>query len=187
MVKLVSIFSDFQPIDVLVIGDIVMDVYTTGKVKRISPEAPVTILNVDEEKSLPGGAANVVLNLISLGARVRVIGRLGQDLAGFKLKEALAEEGVDVRGLIFQNDFRTPVKNRLIAGAQQILRVDTESIVSLPISLEDQLIKDLSLLLEGIRIIAVSDYGKGFLSRRLFSALVAEAKKKEILNTCMQV
>jgi len=180
MVKLVGIFSHFQPIDVLVIGDLMLDIYTTGKVRRISPEAPVPILHVEKEEHRPGGAGNVVLNLLSLGAHVKIVGRLGQDGAGFRLKDELGKEGADCSGLLFQKDFTTPVKNRLIAGAQQILRVDSEDIIPLPLSLEDQLIKELPALLEDVQIVAISDYGKGFLSRRLLASIIQATKIKNI-------
>ena len=125
--KLSGIFSRLSPVKVLVIGDFMYDTYTTGKVRRISPEAPVSVLHVLREESLPGGAGNVVLNLISLGATVVAVGRVGHDTAGKNIVQALASEGVNTDGLIFQNHFQTPVKNRLIADAQQVLRVDFEN------------------------------------------------------------
>ena len=105
-----------------------LDTYTTGKVRRISPEAPVSVLHVEKEDSRPGGAGNVALNLVSLGASVAVLGRIGQDVAGGKLQRSLEQEGVDTRYLWVQDDYKTPVKNRLIADAQQILRVDFETV-----------------------------------------------------------
>src|ERR1700688_1049002 len=113
MVKLIGMFSRFNPVRVLVIGDFMLDTYTTGKVKRISPEAPVSVLHVQKEESRPGGAGNVVLNLIALGAKVTVLGRVGYDFAGEQLRSALEDVGVEIDGIVMQKGFKTPVKNRL--------------------------------------------------------------------------
>src|SRR3989304_3519596 len=128
MVKLSGMLSRFSPVRVLVIGDFMLDTYTTGKVKRISPEAPVSVLHVQKEESRPGGAGNVVLNLVSLGASVVAVGRIGYDIAGEQLRDSLESEGVNVENLILQKGYKTPVKNRLIADAQQVLRVDFETL-----------------------------------------------------------
>ena len=180
MVKLIGMFSRFNPVHVLVIGDFMLDTYTTGKVKRISPEAPVSILHVQKEESRPGGAGNVVLNLISLGAIVTAVGRIGYDPAGTELIKALDKEGVVVESLFLQKDFKTPVKNRLIADAQQILRVDFEAVVPIPTDLEQQVIEQLPALLEEVQIVAVSDYAKGFLSPFLLKNLIEMAKERRI-------
>jgi D-beta-D-heptose 7-phosphate kinase / D-beta-D-heptose 1-phosphate adenosyltransferase len=180
MVKLIGMLSHFSPVSVLVIGDFMLDTYTTGKVKRISPEAPVSILHVEKEESRPGGAGNVVLNLISLGAMVIAVGRVGFDAAGEELREALANEGVDTDALLVQKGFRTPVKNRLIADAQQVLRVDTETISFIPEQLEQAIAAKIPELLDKVQIVAVSDYGKGFLTPSLLNVLIESAREKGI-------
>lgn len=180
MVKLSGMLSRFSPVRVLVIGDFMLDTYTAGKVKRISPEAPVSVLHVQKEESLPGGAGNVVLNLISLGAQVIAIGRVGFDLAGQQLRDALEEDGVDIENLIFQKEYKTPVKNRLIADAQQILRVDFESVSSLPRHIEEEMLERLPALIETVQIIAISDYAKGFLSHALLQKVIQMASSKGI-------
>ncbi len=180
MVKLIGMLSRFNPVKVLVIGDFMLDTYTTGKVKRTSPEAPVSILHVQKEESLPGGAGNVALNLVSLGANVTAIGRIGCDMAGDELKEFLFKEGVDVKGIIYQKGFKTPVKNRLIADSQQVLRVDFENISPLPEELEEQVLFSLKERLEDVQIIAISDYGKGFLTNPLLEAIISLAKERSI-------
>ena len=101
--------SRFSPVRVLVIGDFMLDTYTTGKVKRISPEAPVSVLHVQKEESRPGGAGNVVLNLISLGAKVTAVGRIGYDIAGEELRDSLEKEGADIDNLILQKGYKTPL------------------------------------------------------------------------------
>ena len=163
MVKLSGMLSQFDPVHVLVIGDFLLDIYTTGKIKRMSPEAPVPILHVEKEENRPGGSGNVVLNLVSLGAQVTAIGRIGYDFAGNWLHSFLETEGVNVQALLFQKGYKTPVKNRLIADAQQILRFDHEEVTDLSLSLEKELIQQLPALLETVQIVAISDYGKGFL------------------------
>jgi D-beta-D-heptose 7-phosphate kinase/D-beta-D-heptose 1-phosphate adenosyltransferase len=178
--KLSGIFSRLSPVRVLVIGDLMYDKYTTGKVRRISPEAPVSVLQVLREDSLPGGAGNVVLNLISLGASVVAVGRVGHDTAGKSIVQALMDEGVNTDGIIFQNQFQTPVKNRLIADAQQVLRVDFENITPIPEQIEQEVIDRLPVLLQSVDIIAISDYGKGFLSRSLLMGVMEMAKARNI-------
>ena len=180
MVKLSRIFSRINPVRVGVIGDLMYDTYTTGKVRRISPEAPVSVLHVLKEEGRPGGAGNVVLNLLSLGAQVSVIGRVGQDVAGESIVKLLASEGACVDGIVRQPAYQTPVKNRLIADAQQVLRVDFEAITPIPENVEQQVVEKLPSLLNGIDILAVSDYGKGFLSPTLLATVIEMASDRNI-------
>lgn len=180
MVKLSGMLSRFNPVRILVIGDFMIDTYTTGKVRRISPEAPVSVLHVQKEESLPGGAGNVVLNLAALGAKVIAVGRMGYDFAGEQLRDALEREGVDVEHLLRQKSYKTPVKNRLIAESQQVLRVDFETLSPLPDELEEEVIERLPDLLDKVSVVAISDYGKGFLSKRLLGVIIATAKQKGV-------
>lgn len=180
MVKLIGMLSRFSPVNVLVIGDFMLDTYTTGKVKRVSPEAPVSVLNVQNQESRPGGAGNVVLNLISLGVKVTAVGRVGCDEAGEQIYSLLEQEGVRVEGIVQQPGYKTPVKNRFIADAQQILRVDFETISPISEEVEQVVADKLTALLEGVSIVAISDYGKGFLSRSLLMALIEQARAKNI-------
>lgn len=176
MVKLIKT----SRVKVLVIGDFLLDAYTIGKAKRISPEAPVVVLKVDEEEQRPGGAGNVVLNLVSLGAEVAAVGRIGPDSYGGVLKQCLADEGVDVRGLIPQTGYPTPIKNRVIANHQQIVRIDRETIEPIPSSLEKEIEELLPELMQGVDIVAISDYGKGFLTQNLLRAVIKEGKVQQI-------
>src|SRR5574342_1103615 len=100
MVKLSRIFSRLSPVRVGVIGDLMYDTYTTCDVRRISPEAPVPVLHVLKEEGRPGGAGNVALNLVSLGASVVAIGRIGPDIAGENIVKALKSEGVNIEGIV---------------------------------------------------------------------------------------
>jgi rfaE bifunctional protein kinase chain/domain len=180
MVKLVSAFSKISPQKILLAGDLLLDTYTIGKVGRISPEAPVPVLHVKKEENRPGGSGNAALNLVSMGAEVTILGRVGSDKSGEQLIQALKNEKIDVRGIIEQRGFPTPVKNRVIANNQQIVRIDYEEITPIPLDLEKKAIAMLPELLEGVKIVAISDYGKGFLSLALLKALISHAKERGI-------
>lgn len=180
MVKLAGTISHLGSRKVLVIGDLMLDTYTIGKARRISPEAPVAVVQVLREENRAGGAGNVILNLISLGSQVVAVGRIGNDPAGEMLSKALASENVDIRGIVVQNNISTPVKNRVIADNQQIVRVDYEQVIPIPEMLEQQVIEMLPSLLQGVDVVAISDYGKGFLSRTLLGALIEFARGKGI-------
>lgn len=180
MVKLAGTFNSFRPFRVLVLGDFMLDTYTTGRVKRISPEAPVPIMEVIRRESRPGGAGNVVLNLTTLGARVFAVGRIGADGEGRSLKGRLDEEGADTQGLLVEPNYQTPVKNRLIGDSQQLLRVDFETISPLQADLEEQVIEKLKELIPQVQIVALSDYGKGFLTNRLIATALKIAKEANI-------
>jgi D-glycero-beta-D-manno-heptose-7-phosphate kinase len=180
MVKLTGTFSKLEKINVLVIGDLMLDQYTYGEVNRISPEAPVSILKVTDEKVLPGGAGNVVLNLLSLGANVLAMGRIGDDQSGEVLIKLLTEKKVDVKNIFVQKDFKTPLKNRFIAASQQVLRVDFENIYPLEECIEKSIFEKLPSILTNIQVIAISDYAKGFLSDKLLKFVIDLAKSKKI-------
>ena len=180
MVRLTGTFSQLGTRKILVVGDLMLDTYTIGKARRISPEAPVAVIQVLREECRPGGAGNVILNLISLGAEVVAIGRIGADVHGQSLKEALSQENVDIRGIFVQPGFSTPMKNRIIAENQQIVRVDYEQVTPLQEMLEQKIIEILPELFKGVTAVAISDYGKGFLSRTLLSAIIDQAKAGKI-------
>lgn len=164
----------------MVIGDFLVDTYTIGKAKRISPEAPVAVVNVQKTEQKAGGAGNAVLNLVSLGSQVVAVGRIGFDLMGEFLRNSLSSEGIIVDGLFVEPRYQTPVKNRIIADGQQVVRVDFEEVSSLSESVEQQIIDALPHLLKDVAVIAISDYGKGLLTRTLLSTLIEQARNKGI-------
>ena len=180
MVKLSGMFNRLNACRVLVAGDLLLDSYTIGKAHRISPEAPVAVIHVQSEEHLAGGAGNVMLNLASLGATVVALGRVGNDIHGSILKNCLSSENILIDGLVHQNAYFTPVKNRIIAENQQIVRVDHEKIIPLNEQLEQEIIDNLENLLSGVQVVAISDYGKGFLTKSLLEALIATANKLNI-------
>ena len=180
MVKIANILNRLKPAKILVIGDLMLDAYTIGKARCISPEAPVAVINVQREERRPGGAGNVVLNLLSLGAQVIVAGRVGNDWTGQTLIDILSREGVDTRLIVTQEGYLTPVKNRIIADHQQIVRIDHEQITPLSESLEHDVITQLNDLLKEVQVVAISDYGKGFLTKKLLRCVIQEAKRRNI-------
>ncbi len=180
MVNLTQIFHRMKPIRVLVIGDFMIDRYTFGKVERVSPEAPVLVLHASEQKDLPGGAGNVVANLRAYQCEVSVLGRVGSDIYGNTMREMLSGLGVDTSGLISQKGYTTIMKNRLISDSQQLLRVDFEKIESVTADVEKEAIDHIKTLIHRIDVIAVSDYGKGFLSRKLLADVMEIAVRENV-------
>lgn len=170
---------EFGAVRVLVVGDFMLDTYTRGRIRRISPEAPVPVLEVESTDSRPGGAGNVVLNFLALGASVTAVGRVGEDEAGEELRARLLSSGADVEGLFADGSIPTPQKNRLLAG-QQILRVDRERIAPLSPEMEEKLLKVLRGALASADLVAISDYGKGTLSRSLLRQLIEAARAARV-------
>lgn len=179
-----ELFQALQQLEskrILVLGDLMLDTYTRGEVSRISPEAPVPILRVTDEESLPGGAGNVALNLKALGAEVFLGGRVGKDRAAGRLKKALEGEGIQCSGVVEEEGFQTPVKNRMMASGQQMLRVDYEEVQVLSEEAEEQWKeKVLPHLLEKVDVVAISDYAKGFLSEGILKAVIERCGDKQI-------
>ncbi len=180
MLSLTEAFSHLKPIKVLVIGDFLFDVYTIGKVDRISPEAPVPVLLVSEVTKAPGGAGNVALNLEALGAEVSVAGRIGLDESSESLRKALSQKGIDTEGLFIQEEFSTPLKNRFLADGQQLIRADYEKIIPLSKDVEDVVEAYVKNAISQVDIVAVSDYGKGFLTNRLLTSILKTGKNEGV-------
>lgn len=168
----------FQNIRVFVVGDFMLDEYVLGDVDRISPEAPVQVVNVQNETYTLGGAGNVVNNLRELGAKVTIAGVIGTDAKGDLLVESLKQKDADTRGLIREEGRPTTRKTRIIASGQHVLRIDRET--------RDPVSKDSSARLsEFIRknmayqdVVVISDYGKGVVTRSLIREMV-DAKAKD--------
>ena len=169
-------FHSFHPFKALVLGDFLLDNYTIGRVSRISPEAPVPVMEVVSEESKAGGAGNAVLNLLSLGAFVFAMGRIGSDAKGVELRAHLTEKGTDTTALFVETSYKTPVKNRFVSDSQQLLRVDFETIAPLSSEIELQALAQLKEIVPQVQVIAISDYGKGFLSNRLIQAAIELGK-----------
>ena len=153
---------EFSGVRVLVLGDVMLDHYISGRVRRISPEAPVPVACVRKRWTVPGGAANAARNLARLGVGVELVGLVGRDEAGEALRRELAAEGIG-DGLVYSAARGTTRKTRIIAQGQQLLRLDEEEIVP-PRPEESALLREKVLeRLPGCGALVLSDYGKGVL------------------------
>jgi len=166
---------EFQSLRVLVIGDVMLDRYVWGSVDRISPEAPVPVLRSLHTTRVPGGAANVAMNLVGLGVRSTQAGFWGDDLEQRELGELLSAAGVDVSGMI-QSAHPTISKTRVMARHQQLLRMDVENAASHPSSEQDALLERALDLVSKADAVILSDYAKGTLSPALCRAVIDKAR-----------
>lgn len=174
--SLPEIFAAFERQTVLVIGDVMIDSYLWGKVDRISPEAPVPVVNVQKREKRLGGAANVALNLHALGAKSILCSVVGQDADAETFMDLLAEENLDTRGIAQSAHRPTTVKHRILAGHQHILRVDQETTNLLSEAESNQLLTQIKHLLPECQALIFEDYDKGVISPHLISEVVALAK-----------
>ncbi len=161
---------------IAVIGDLMLDEFVWGKVGRISPEAPVPVVEVTGESFYPGGAANVARNLREFTDRVSVIGLIGKDAGGAQLRKLLADQQIDTAGTIEDPAFRTIVKTRIIARQQQVVRVDREEIRPLGAEHTEQLVAHVRESLGDVDAIIFEDYAKGFLNQPLIDGICAAAR-----------
>ncbi|KAF0140237.1 MAG: D-beta-D-heptose 7-phosphate kinase / D-beta-D-heptose 1-phosphate adenosyltransferase, partial [Rhodospirillaceae bacterium] len=161
---------------VLCVGDAMVDRYVYGTVERVSPEAPIPILHIGLETSMPGGAGNVVRNLSALGARPVLVSARGDDSAGEELAVLLAcHEGGEAH-LVTEPGRQTPVKTRFIAQAQQLMRVDRETVAPLSTAGRRTLVAQAVAALERVAAMVLSDYGKGVLTGGVAAELIATAR-----------
>ena len=169
--------SGMQGRDILVIGDMVADIYLDGRISRISREAPVLVLEQAGEKVVAGGAANVVNNIATLGGKVHAVGLVGRDKSADGLRVILAKNGADVRGLISDESRPTISKTRIIAGgratvSQQIVRIDRESKAPMAPAVEAELRAYIKSILPTVEGVVISDYGSGTVTEGLQSLLI---------------
>ena len=165
---------------ILVVGDVMVDEYIWGRIDRISPEAPIQVVDVQSEDALMGGAANVAANLTGLGARVVIAGVVGNDLKGRYLKQGLKEEGAHIQGLLTDSKRPTSTKTRVMGQNQQLLRIDRERREVLSKQVEDRLVQYVQKQIPACDAVILSDYGKGALTKRLLSETIRAAIKAGI-------
>ena len=169
--------SKFERCKILVVGDLMIDEYLWGSVERISPEAPVQVVSVENQEYTPGGSGNVVNNLVALGAKVLAVGVIGTEREGTLLLEKFKSIGVDTRGIIQEPERPTTRKTRIIAENQHVLRIDRETnkVIS---NRTFQAIADFTeKIMREVDIVLISDYGKGMVTKSMLSGLVTLAKK----------
>lgn len=166
-----SLISRFRRQKVLVIGDLILDVYYSGDCTRISPEAPVPVVDVNDKKYCLGGAGNVVANLKALGCQVTFCTVTGQDEGRESALQLLAENGVHTDNILADPTRRTLIKTRVTTGKQCLIRIDEGSCDSISGSIEDELIARLENLSESADAVLIADYDKGVLSERVISAI----------------
>ena len=170
--KVRSLPTDLKPPKILIIGDLMIDQYIWGDANRLSPEAPVPIVNVQKESNTLGGAGNVAQNLLSFGAEVIVAGLIGEDAAGKELLKVLADENADTRGIVVDAERPTTIKTRIIAGSHQIVRIDREVTETISKICEDELFNRIIADFADADIVLFSDYNKGVLSPSLCSRVI---------------
>lgn len=175
-----QLFKDFNRLKVLIVGDVMIDAYIVGKVDRISPEAPVPVVSVKEKENRLGGAANVALNIKSLGAQPYICSVIGSDEGGNEITRLFEKAGVNCEGIVSSTSRITTVKTRVLGNNVQMLRVDEE--ITSPINQEesDSLVAAIEKLLPQIDVVIFEDYDKGVLTQQNIEAIISLANQHNI-------
>ncbi len=180
-----SIFDSFNKLNVLIIGDVMIDRYLSGKVERISPEAPVPVVHLENRENRLGGAANVALNIKALGATPYLCSVIGEDRDADLFLQLLPQNNLSDKCILQSAERPTTVKTRILAGSQQLLRMDEEMTHDLSEQESNNLIECVRNILEEqeIHVILLQDYNKGVLSEEVIHAVIVEAIKRNIPTT----
>lgn len=173
-----STLDNFSNVKILIVGDIMLDRYWWGSVKRISPEAPVPVVDLQKSTFAPGGAANVAANVAGLGAVTYLVGTIGADHEADALVQLLADVNVSSDSLVPVQDRPTSVKTRIIAHSQQVVRVDQETTVEFSDQEHERIWEKVSAALPEVDAVIVSDYAKGLLSVSLLWHLIDSARSQ---------
>ncbi len=179
-----SIFEKFNSLNILIIGDAMMDSYVWGKIERVSPEAPVPVVQVTKKENRLGGAANVALNVQSLGANPIICAVIGDDQEGMELSRLMDNAHLSKEGILTVRNRPTTVKTRIIAHNQHIVRVDAETDTNIPtdsVRLFQERIADI-ITKQNIHAIIFEDYDKGLISEELITFVVNLANQKNIIT-----
>jgi D-beta-D-heptose 7-phosphate kinase/D-beta-D-heptose 1-phosphate adenosyltransferase len=174
------LFSAARRARILVVGDVMLDQFIWGSVSRISPEAPVPVVDFKSESFMPGGAANVARNLSALGAAPELFAVVGRDDSAGRLRELLREQQVGCDGLVTHNSRPTSIKTRIVAHQQQVVRVDRETRGHLDSKTTGQLLDAIESRLNGAAAVIVGDYGKGVVTQSLLDALKEICRKRGV-------
>lgn len=171
----------FPATNILVVGDVIMDEYIWGNVSRISPEAPVPVVEVKEETKMLGGAANVVNNICSLGGRPLLCGVIGEDITGDEIVEKIESLGLRTDGLINVPGRKTSIKTRVVAQNQQVVRFDRESRRVLQGEYVERILDFIEHNLNGVDAVIVADYGKGVVTQEVMRGIRALVMDRDII------
>lgn len=164
--------SGFRNCPILVVGDLMLDEFVWGQVTRISPEAPVPVVEVRRRTFMAGGAANTAANVVSLGGKAMLAGVVGDDSQGTQVRELLGQQGVDDHAVVCDPDRPTTTKTRILAGTQQVARIDHEVPSAISINIEENILDKIQTVLPNVRGCVVSDYGKGVITTRFVESLI---------------
>jgi rfaE bifunctional protein kinase chain/domain len=181
LTRLKNIISQFRKSTILVIGDLMLDRFILGTVNRISPEAPVPVVEVQGENVALGGAANVANNIISLGGKAFLAGVIGTDTNGDTLKDMLSVKGIGTDGLIKDLSRPTTLKSRIIAHEQQVARIDREKRDKLSKEVESNVIEYVKAVINKVKAVIISDYNKGVITPLLIAEIFSCAKENNKL------
>lgn len=177
-----ELFDAFNQLKVMVIGDVMVDAYLWGKVDRISPEAPVPIVSISKRESRLGGAANVAINVQTMGATPILCSVIGADRSGQELLSLMKELGMMVDGMVTSTERVTTVKTRVIGNNHQLLRVDDEEISDINLREQELLLENIKLMIDREKpdVVVFEDYDKGVLNEGLIKKIVSVCKSKNI-------
>ena len=182
MTNILEILENFKKLNVLIVGDVMIDRYLHGKVNRISPEAPVPVVELQKQEDRLGGAANVALNIKALGATPYLYSAVGDDTEGVIFQNLMTEFDLNTEGVMIASDRKTTVKTRIMAGTHQMLRVDSENTHDLHENLQAIFLEKIHNLLtiKEIHVIIFQDYNKGVLTSNTIEGVISEALKHNI-------
>jgi len=179
-----KLFTAFSGMKVGVIGDVMLDTYWWGHVDRISPEAPVPVVALDKKEHRIGGAGNVALNLVSLGAQVSILSVMGEDDDALVLKNLFVQHHIDTHHLLQRTARITTNKTRIISRNQQMMRLDAEITKDLPGDIENDLLDKVEqfLITQQPQVIIFEDYNKGVLTERIIKSVIMLCKKHKVIT-----
>jgi rfaE bifunctional protein kinase chain/domain len=175
-----KIFPNLGSHRILVLGDVMLDEYLWGNVSRISPEAPVPVVEILKENIKLGGAANVALNLKTLGDVPLLVGVVGEDRDGERLKEKLDECGLSGQGIFIDQNRKTTIKTRIIAQSQQVVRADRENSEEISEHFTEKILNFIKSQIKNLSGVIISDYGKGVSTLNLLTELIALVRKNNV-------
>ncbi len=180
--ELIHLFNNFNALNVLIIGDVMVDAYYFGKVERISPEAPVPIVAVKSKETRLGGAANVALNVQALGANAILCSVIGDDIDGKLLEELLVKNNLTKQGIIKKANQTTTVKTRIIGNKNQVLRVDSENDTNLNKTESNDFFNTIKKIISNkkIDVVIFEDYDKGVITKSLIKQVIDLCNSKNI-------